>query len=133
MALMASLALAVCLAAIFFVVRSPSSTEDAEASRTDKANDGSRSSAKPPKAGTPSATAGPTTARTDPTSLPVANGKYRLLLKDGKYPFCVTSALKHAYPVRAGDDGVQVCTGTPEGPIPVEGLKKYDPSEFQWK
>jgi serine/threonine protein kinase len=139
-ALIASLAVAVCLAAIFFVVRSQNSTEDAETSRTDKANDGNRSSAKPSNTRTPSSTAGPTAARTDPTtttpsstSLPVPNGKYRLLLKDGKYPFCVTSALKHAYPVRTRDDGVQVCNGTPEGPIPIESFKKYDPSEFQWK
>jgi succinate dehydrogenase/fumarate reductase-like Fe-S protein len=54
-------------------------------------------------------------------------------LKDSKYPFCVTSALKHAYPVRTDDDGVKVCNGTPEGPIPIDSLKKYDPSEPQWK
>jgi len=145
-AVIVPLVVAVCIAAIFFVVRSQSSTEDArantdaETSQTDKASDSSRTSAKSSNTSTSSSTAGPTAARTAPTtttpsstSPPVPNGKYRLLLKDGKYPFCVTSALKQAYPVRTDDDGVQVCNGTPEGPIPVDSLKKYDPSEFQWK
>lgn len=144
-AVIVSLVVAVGLAAIFFVVRSQNSTKDdrksadAETSQKDKASDGSRTIAKSSNTSTPSSTAGLTAARTAPTttpsstSPPVPNGKYRLLLKDGKYPFCVTSALRHAYPVRTDDDGVKVCNGTPEGPIPIDNLKKYDPSEFQWK
>jgi hypothetical protein len=77
---------------------------------------------------TRSSTAGPPSTRQ-----PAPNGKYRLLLKDGKYPFCVTSKLKQAYPVRTNDEGVKVCSGTPEGPIPVDGLKAYQPSQFQWE
>jgi hypothetical protein len=145
-AVIVSLVVAVGLAAIFFVVRSQNSTEDArksadaETSQKDKASDSSRTIAKSSDTSTPSSTAGLTAARTVPTtttpsstSPPVPNGKYRLLLKDGKYPFCVTSALKRAYPVRTDGDGVKVCNGTPEGPIPIDSLKKYDPSEFQWK
>jgi hypothetical protein len=145
-AVIVSLVVAVGLAAIFFVVRSQNSTEDArksadaETSQKDKASDSSRTIAKSSDTSTPSSTGGLTAARTVPTTTtrsstipPVPNGKYRLLLKDGKYPFCVTSALKRAYPVRTDDDGVKVCNGTPEGPIPIDSLKKYDPSEFQWK
>jgi eukaryotic-like serine/threonine-protein kinase len=150
-AVIVSLVVAVGLAAIFFVVRPQNFTEDArksadaatsQKSQKDKPSDSSRTIAKSSNTSMPSSTAGLTAARTAPTTLsttppsaspPVPNGKYRLLLKDGKYPFCVTSALKHAYPVRTDDDGVKVCNGTPEGPIPIDSLKKYDPSEFQWK
>lgn len=144
-AVIGSLVVAVGLAVIFFVVRSQDSAEDArnsadaETSQKDKESDRSGTIAKSFSTSTPSST-GRTAARTAPTtttpsstSPPVPNGKYRLLLKDGKYPFCVTSALKHAYPVRTDDDGVKVCNGTPEGPIPIDSLKKYDPSEPQWK
>ena len=124
----------VCLAIVFFVVRSQDSTKDTresaddETSREDKASDGSRTTAASSKTGTPSSIAGPASTRQT-----ASNGKYRLLLKDGKYPFCVTSKLKNAYPVRTNDEGIKVCSGTPDGPIPVEGLKAYNPSQFQWE
>jgi serine/threonine protein kinase len=129
-----SLVAAGVLVAIFFGVRSQSSAEAA-----DEASGSSRAAAPSSNTGTPSSTSGITAARaastTKPSSAssPASSSKYRLLLKDGRYPFCVTSALKHAYPVRTDDDGVRVCSGTPDGPIPADGLKKYDPSEFQWK
>jgi len=132
-AVIVSLVFAVCLAAgFFFFVRPQGSTDDARESA-----DAETSQKDKP---TPPSTAGRTAARTDPTTTtssspipPVPNSKYRLLLKDGKYPFCVTSALKYAYPVHTDDNGMKVCSGTPDGPIPIDGLKKYDPSEFQWK
>jgi eukaryotic-like serine/threonine-protein kinase len=129
-AVIGSFVVAVGLAATFFVVRSKNSAEDArgsaddETSQKDEASGSSRTSA-----------TSSTTSKTTPSSTnrPVQNGKYRLLLKDGKYQFCVTSALKQAYPVRTDDEGVKVCNGTPEGPIPIDSLKAYHPSEFQWK
>ncbi|MDI3287423.1 serine/threonine-protein kinase [Polyangium sp. 15x6] len=130
-AVIGSVVLVVCLAAVFFVVRSGDSAEDTresaddDTSREDKASGTMAASS---NTSTPSSTAGPSSTRR-----PAPNGKYRLLLKDGKYPFCVTSKLKNAYPVRTNDEGVKVCSGTPEGPIPVDGLKAYHPSEFQWE
>ncbi|WP_437753538.1 serine/threonine protein kinase [Sorangium sp. So ce1389] len=147
-AVIGSFVVAVCLAAVFFVVRSRDSAEDAresaedETSEEDKASGSSRATATSSSTGTPSSTAGPssttagpssTTAGPSSTRRPAPNGKYRLLLKDGKYPFCVTSKLKKAYPVRTDDEGVKVCNGTPEGPIPIDELKAYHPSEFQWE
>jgi eukaryotic-like serine/threonine-protein kinase len=146
-AVIVSLVVAVGLAAVFFFgVPWQDSTEDARASAdaetspTDKASDSARTSAKASSTSTPSSTAGPTAARTAPTtttpsstSAPVPNSKYRIVIQNGKYPFCVTSALKQAYPVRTDDNGVQVCKGAPEGPVPADSLKKYDPSEPQWK
>ncbi|WP_437957546.1 protein kinase [Sorangium sp. So ce119] len=147
-AVVGSFALAVCLAAVFFVVRSQGSAEDTreraedETSREDKASGRSRtmatsSSTSAPSPGTsapsPSTSAPSSTAEPSSTRRPVPDGKYRLLIKDGKYPFCVTSKLKKAYPVRTDDEGVKVCSGTPEGPIPIDGLKAYHPSEFQWE
>ncbi|WP_437580628.1 serine/threonine protein kinase [Sorangium sp. So ce887] len=133
-AVIGSFVVAVCLAAVFFVVRSRGSAEDAresaddETSQEDKASGSSRTMATSSNTSTPSPTAGPSS-----TPRPALNGKYRLLIKDGKYPFCVTSKLKHAYPVRTNDEGVKACSGTPEGPIPIDGLKAYHPSEFQWE
>jgi serine/threonine protein kinase len=129
-AVIGSLVVAVGLAAVVFVVRSQNSAEDArgsaddETSQEDKASGSSRTSA-----------TSSNTSTTTPSSTrrPVQNGKYRLLLKDGKYPFCVTSELKQAYPVRTDDEGVKMCNGTPEGPIPIDSLKAYHPSEFRWK
>ncbi|WP_437808068.1 serine/threonine protein kinase [Sorangium sp. So ce1078] len=129
-----SFVVAVCLAAVFFVVRSPDSAEDTresagdDTSQEDKADGGPRTVATSSNTSTPSSTAAPSSTRR-----PVPNGKYRLLIKDGKYPFCVTSKLKKAYPVRTNDEGVKVCSGTPEGPIPIDDLKAYHPSEFQWE
>jgi serine/threonine protein kinase len=131
-AVIGSFAVAACLAAVFFFVRSQSSEEDArerpndEKSREDERSGRSRTSATSSNTSTPSSTSPSSTRR------PVQNGKYRLLLKDGKYPFCVTSELKHAYPVRTNDEGVKVCNGTPEGPIPIDDLKAYQPSESRW-
>ncbi len=136
-AVIGSLVVVVCLVIIFFVVfivRSPDSANDDRESAGDvtsreaKAAGSSRTMATSSKTSTPSSTAGLSSTR-----LPASNGKYRLLLKDGKYPFCVTSKLKQAYPVRTNDEGVKVCSGTPEGPISIEGLKAYQPSEFQWE
>ncbi|WP_437964477.1 serine/threonine-protein kinase [Sorangium sp. So ce260] len=141
-AVIGSFAVAVCLAAVFFVVRSQDAAEDtregaddetsqedkASGSQEDKASGSPRTMATSSATSTPSSTAGPS-----PTPRPVPNGKYRLLIKDGKYPFCVTSKLKKAYPVRTNDEGVKVCSGTPEGPIPIDDLKAYHPSEFQWE
>ena len=126
-AVIGSFVVAVCLAVVLFVVRSGDSAESAddETARDDKASGSSRTMA---TSSNTASTAGPSSARQ-----PAPNGKYRLLLKDGKYPFCVTSKLKQAYPVRTNDEGVKVCTGTPEGPIPADGLKAYHPSEFQWE
>ncbi|WP_437836977.1 serine/threonine protein kinase [Sorangium sp. So ce1153] len=141
-AVIGSFAVAVCLAAVFFVVRSQGSAEDTresaddETSQEDKAGGSSRTMATSSSASTPSSTntsTPPSTAGPASTRGPVPNGKYRLLMKDGKYPFCVTSKLKKAYPVRTNDDGVKVCNGTPEGPIPIDELKAYHPSEFQWE
>ncbi|WP_437509388.1 serine/threonine protein kinase [Sorangium sp. So ce1099] len=141
-AVIGSFVAAVCLAAVFFVVRSRDSAEDAresagdETSQEDKAIGSPRTMATssgtstPPSAAstsTPTATAGPSSTRR-----PAPDGKYRLLIKDGRYPFCVTSKLKQAYPVRTNDEGVKVCSGTPDGPIPIDELKSYHPSEFQW-
>jgi hypothetical protein len=135
-AVIGSFAVAVCLAAVFFVVRSQAPAEDTrgsaddETSQEDKASGSSRTmatSSTTSTPSTPSSTAGPPSTRR-----PAPNGKYRLLVKDGKYPFCVTSKLKHAYPVRTNDEGVKVCSGTPDGPIPIDGLKAYHPSELQW-
>ncbi|WP_437735350.1 serine/threonine protein kinase [Sorangium sp. So ce1335] len=151
-----SFVVAVCLAAVFFVVRSRGSAEDAgvrppdsagdtrvrppgsagdareraddEASQEGRASGGARAMATASSPMTPSSTAAPSS-----TLRPAPNGKYRLLIKDGKYPFCVTSKLKQAYPVRTNDEGVQVCTGTPDGPVPIDGLKAYHPSEFRWE
>jgi serine/threonine protein kinase len=125
-----SVVVAVVLAAIFFVVRSKNSAEDAresaddETSQEDKASGSSRTTAT-------SSSASPKASSSTPR--PAQDGKYRLLLKDGKYQFCVTSELKQAYPVRTNDEGVKVCSGTPEGPIPIDGMKAYHPSEFRWK
>lgn len=136
-AVIASFAVAVCLAAVFFVVRSRGSVEgtresaDDETSQEDKTNGSSGTMATASTASTPSTPS--STAAPPSTRRPAPNGKYRLLVKDGKYPFCVTSKLKHAYPVRTNDEGVKVCSGTPDGPIPIEGLKAYHPSELQWE
>lgn len=136
-AVIASFAVAVCLAAVFFVVRSRGSAEgtresaDDETSQEDKTNGSSGTMATASTASTPSTPS--STAAPPSTRRPAPNGKYRLLVKDGKYPFCVTSKLKHAYPVRTNDEGVKVCSGTPDGPIPIEGLKAYHPSELQWE
>ncbi|WP_437989520.1 serine/threonine protein kinase [Sorangium sp. So ce145] len=139
-AVIGSFAVAVCLAAVFLVVRSRAPAEDAresandEASQEDKASRSSPTMATssntstPPTPSSPSSTAGPPS-----TPRPAPNGKYRLLIKDGKYPFCVTSKLRHAYPVRTDDEGVKVCSGTPDGPIPIDGLKAYHPRELQWQ
>ncbi|WP_437336916.1 serine/threonine protein kinase [Sorangium sp. So ce394] len=149
-AVIGSFVVAALLAAVLFVVRSRGSAEDAresaddETSQEDKASGSSRtmatsSSTSTPSSSTstPSSTAGPSptspTAAPLPTRRPAPNGKYRLLMKDGKYPFCVTSKLKYAYPVRTNDEGVKVCSGTPDGPIPIDGLKAYHPSELQWE
>ena len=123
-----SLVVVACLAAVFFFVRSQGSAEDARESADDetsqeaKASGSSRTNAASSTTSTPSS-----------TRRPAPNSRYRLLLKDGKYPFCVTSKLKQAYPVRTNDEGVKVCSGTPEGPIPIDGLKAYHPSEVQWE
>lgn len=136
-AVIASFAVAVCLAAVFFVVRSRGSVErtresaDDETSQEDKTSGSSGTMATASTTSTPSTPS--STAAPPSTRRPAPNGKYRLLVKDGKYPFCVTSKLKHAYPVRTNDEGVKVCSGTPDGPIPIEGLKAYHPSELQWE
>ncbi|WP_437323133.1 serine/threonine protein kinase [Sorangium sp. So ce381] len=136
-AVIASFAVAVCLAAVFFVARSRGSVEgtresaDDETSQEDKTSGSSGTMATASTASTPSTPS--STAAPPSTRRPAPNGKYRLLVKDGKYPFCVTSKLKHAYPVRTNDEGVKVCSGTPDGPIPIEGLKAYHPSELQWE
>jgi serine/threonine protein kinase len=128
-----SFLVAVCIAVVFFAVRSQGSAEDAresaddEKSREDKPSGSSRTVATSSRTSKPSGAAGPSSTRR-----PGSINKYRLLLKDGKYPFCVTSELKHAYPVRTDDEGVKVCNGTPEGPIPIDDLKAYQPSEFKW-
>lgn len=133
-AVIGSFLVAVCIAVVFFVVRLPGSAEDAresaddETSREDKPSGSSRTGATSSNTSKPSSTAGPSSTRR-----PVPISKYRLLLKDGKYPFCVTSKLRHAYPVRTDDEGVKVCSDTPEGPIPIDGLKPYDPAESQWE
>ncbi|HRI68882.1 MAG TPA: serine/threonine-protein kinase [Polyangium sp.] len=115
---------AVCLVVVFFVVRSQDSNSDDATSQADKAAASSRTMATPP---TTAATTAAATRR------PVTNTKYRFLLKDGKYPFCVTSKLRNAYPVRTNAEGVQVCVGTPDGAIPIEGLKSYTTAEIQWE
>lgn len=136
-AVIASFAVAVCLAAVFFVARSRGSVEgtresaDDETSQEDKTSGSSGTMATASTTSTPSTPS--STAAPPSTRRPAPNGKYRLLVKDGKYPFCVTSKLKHAYPVRTNDEGVKVCSGTPDGPIPIEGLKAYHPSELQWE
>ncbi|WP_437791022.1 serine/threonine protein kinase [Sorangium sp. So ce693] len=139
-AVIASFAVAVCLAAVFFVVRSRGSDEgtresaDDETSQEDKASGSSGTMATSSTTSTPSTPSTPSSTAAPPsTRRPAPNSKYRLLVKDGKYPFCVTSKLKHAYPVRTNDEGVKVCSGTPDGPIPIEGLKAYHPSELQWE
>ncbi|WP_437766285.1 serine/threonine-protein kinase [Sorangium sp. So ce281] len=138
-AVIGSFAVAVCLAAVFFVVRSRDSAEDTresaneETSQEDKASGSSRTMATSSITGTPSTPSTPsTTAEPPSTRRPAPNGKYRLLVKDGKYPFCVTSKLRHAYPVRTNDEGAKACIGTPDGPIPIDDLKAYHPSELQW-
>ncbi len=115
---------AVCLVVVFFVVRSQDSNSDDGTSQADKAAASSRTMATAPTTATTTAAA---------TRRPVTNTKYRFLLKDGKYPFCVTSKLRNAYPVRTNAEGIQVCVGTPDGAIPVEGLKPYTPAEVQWE
>ncbi|WP_437287524.1 serine/threonine protein kinase [Sorangium sp. So ce406] len=147
-AVIGSFALAVCLAAVFFVVRSQDSAEDTRESAEDETSQEGKASGRSRTMATSSSTSTPSSSTSTPsssTSTPsstaepsstrrsVPDGKYRLLLKDGKYPFCVTSKLKKAYPVRTDDEGVKVCGGTPEGPIPIDGLKAYHPSEFQWE
>ncbi|WP_437939825.1 serine/threonine protein kinase [Sorangium sp. So ce341] len=151
-AVIGSFVVAVFLAAVLFVVRSRGSAEDTresaddETSQEDKASGSSRTIATSSSTSTPSSTAAPSptsstaapsptppTAAPLPARRPAPNGKYRLLIKDGKYPFCVTSKLKYAYPVRTNDEGVKVCSGTPDGPIPIDDLKAYHPSEFQWE
>lgn len=116
-AVIGSLVVVACLA-VFFVVRSQDSAKDTRASAGEETS----------RADKASSTAGPSSTRR-----PATNTKYRLLLKDGKYPFCVTSKLKNAYPVRTNDEGVKVCSGTPEGYMPIDSLKPYNPSEFQWE
>jgi len=128
LAVIGSLVVAACLAVVFFVVRSSGSAEDTRASADDEVSGSSRTRATSSDTSTPASTAGPSSTRQ-----PAANSKYRLLIKDGKYPFCVTSKLKNAYPVRTNEEGVKVCSGTPDGPIPIDGLKGYQPSEFQWE
>ena len=124
----------VCLVIAFFVFRSPDSATDSRASteattsRDDKSSGSPGSTANSLNGGAPTSTARPAPARP-----PVASSKYRLLIKDGKYPFCVTSKLRNAYPVRANEEGVKVCVGTPDGAIPIDGLKPYQPAEFQWE
>ncbi len=115
----------VVIVVVYFVAGSSGSAKEV-ASAASSASGVSRGPDASPKIGAPS----PTAASTRPL---VSNTKYRFLMKDGKYPFCVTSKLKNAYPVRTNDEGVKVCIGTPDGPIPVEGLKPYQPSEFQWE
>ncbi|KYF77978.1 hypothetical protein BE17_45295 [Sorangium cellulosum] len=135
-AVIASFAIAVCLIAAFFVVRSRGSAEDTRESADDATSQEDKASGSSPAAATSSSASTPpstSAAGPSPTRRPVPNGKYRLLIKDGKYPFCVTSKLKKAYPVRTSDDGVKVCSGTPEGPVPIDDLKAYRPSEFQWE
>jgi serine/threonine protein kinase len=125
-AVIGSVVVVVCLAVVFFVVRSQGSAEDARESAADETSQDVKASGSSRTIAT--STAGPSSTRR-----PAANSKYRLLLKDGRYPFCVTSKLKQAYPVRTDDEGVKVCSGTPDGPIPVDGLKAYHPSESQWE
>jgi hypothetical protein len=139
-AVIGSFAVAVCLAAVFLVVRSRDSADDTrenandETSQEDKASGSSRTMAASSTTSTPSPPSPPSSTAGPPsTRRPASDGKYRLLVKDGKYPFCVTSKLKHAYPVRTNDEGVKVCSGTPDGPIPIDGLKAYHPSELQWQ
>lgn len=125
-------ALVVLLGAIvvFLVARSPEPAQTPQSNvgsdivPDDKSNPTSTSTSKSLGAGT---------TKTSSPSRAVSNTKYRLLLKDGKYPFCVTSKLKNAYPVRKNEEGIQMCMGTPDGSIPVDGLKPYNPSEFQWE
>lgn len=132
-AVIGSFVVAVCLAAVFFVVRSQDSAEDARESADDETSQEGKASGSSRTMATSSNTSAPSSASPSSTLRPVQNGKYRLLLKDGKYPFCVTSELKQAYPVRTNDEGVKVCNGTPDGPIPIDSLKAYHPSEFRWK
>ncbi|WP_437979923.1 serine/threonine protein kinase [Sorangium sp. So ce117] len=139
-AVIGSFAVAVCLAAVFFVVRSRDSADDTRESADDETSQEGKASGNPRTMATSSTTSTPSppsppssTAGPPSTRRPASDGKYRLLIKDGKYPFCVTSKLKHAYPVRTNDEGVKVCSGTPDGPIPIEGLKAYHPSELQWQ
>ncbi|WP_437973012.1 serine/threonine-protein kinase [Sorangium sp. So ce295] len=139
-AVIGSFAVAVCLAAVFLVVRSRDSADDTrenandETSQEDNESGSSRTMAASSTTSTPSPPSPPSSTAGPPsTRRPASDGKYRLLVKDGKYPFCVTSKLKHAYPVRTNDEGVKVCSGTPDGPIPIDGLKAYHPSELQWQ
>jgi eukaryotic-like serine/threonine-protein kinase len=132
-AVIGSFVVAVCLAAVFFVVRSKNSAEGAGESADDETSQEAKASGSSRTTATTSNTSTTSSTSSSSTRQPVQNGKYRLLLKDGKYQFCVTSELKQAYPVRADDEGVKVCNGTPEGPIPIDGLKAYHPSEFRWK
>jgi len=117
----------------FLVLRSPDSPQDPRPSagdatvREDSPSGGSRPAVNTTK------TTSPTSTAKAPATLPTSTtNKYRLLLKDGKYPFCVTSKLKQAYPVRTNDEGLKMCVGTPDGSIPSDSLKPYNPSEFQW-
>ncbi|WP_437902508.1 serine/threonine-protein kinase [Sorangium sp. So ce327] len=139
-AVIGSFAVAVCLAAVFLVVRSRDSADDTrenandETSQEDNESGSSRTMAASSTTSTPSPPSPPSSTAGPPsTRRPASDGKYRLLVKDGKYPFCVTSKLKHAYPVRTNDEGIKVCSGTPDGPIPIDGLKAYHPSELQWQ
>jgi serine/threonine protein kinase len=118
----------VALIAVFFLFRSPDAAKDPREGMNDAISpeDQASSSTRTMATSTNSSTA-------SSNRRPVSNTKYRLLLKDGKYPFCVTSKLKNAYPVRTNEEGMKVCNGTPDGPIPVDSLKAYQPSEFQWE
>lgn len=117
----------------FFVFRSSDSPPDPRANASDSTiGEQSPSGGSRPGINTSKTTSPTPTAKT-PATLPTSTtNKYRLLMKDGKYPFCVTSKLKQAYPVRANDEGVKMCVGTPDGSIPSDILKPYNPGEFQW-
>lgn len=111
---------------VFFVTRSPDPVKEGGTSPANTTTNGGLSTVTPVKTSLP-------TSAPAPTRPMVTNTKYRLLLKDGKEPYCVTSKLKKAYPVRTNEEGIRVCVGTPEGPIPVDSLKPYQVSEMQWE
>ncbi|XXT24033.1 serine/threonine-protein kinase [Sorangium sp. So ce429] len=96
-AVIGSFAATVCLAAVFFVVRSRDSAEDTRESADDettsqeyKASGSSRTMATSSSTSTPPSTSTstpPSTAGPSSTRRTAPDGKYRLLIKDGKYPF----------------------------------------------
>jgi hypothetical protein len=118
-------------AAFFFLREDPKASTKRDDDDDDEAPSKAppaASSARPAVSSAPPVKSAPAAATASFDAATLA--KYRVLEQKGGYLFCVVSQLKYAYPVKTVNDE-QVCD-TPDGSIPISGLKRYNVAQLRW-